>query len=35
MFASNSADPAAFADHVPGGTILAFNIDYTVEELLK
>lgn len=35
MFASNSADPAAFADHVPGGKILTFNIDYTIEELLK
>ena len=25
MFASNSADPALFAEHIPGGRILPFN----------
>ena len=34
MFASNSADPHSFADHIPGGKILDFNTEYTVAALL-
>lgn len=34
MFASNSADPACFADRVPGGKILSFNTDYPIETLV-
>ncbi len=34
MFASNSADPHLFADHIPGGIILAFNTPYDVAALL-
>ena len=33
MFASNSADPKGFADHIPGGRILEFNRVYTAENL--
>ena len=33
MFASNSADPHAFADRIPGGKILEFNKSYAVESL--
>lgn len=33
MFASNSADPHAFAEHIPGGKILEFNTEYFVEDL--
>jgi L-ascorbate 6-phosphate lactonase len=33
MFASNSADPKGFADHIPGGRILEFNRVYTTENL--
>ena len=35
MFASNSADPHLFADHIPGGKILEFNQEYNVAELLQ
>lgn len=35
MFASNSADPYAFADHIPGGKVLAFDTPYEVHELLR
>lgn len=34
MFASNSADPHAFADHIPGGKILEFNKEYQIEDLI-
>lgn len=34
MFASNSADPHLFADHIPGGKILEFDQVYTVSDLL-
>ena len=34
MFASNSADPHLFADHIPGGKILQFNRPYDTAELL-
>lgn len=34
MFASNSADPHAFADHIPGGKVLDFNIEYQVADLI-
>ena len=34
MFASNSADPHLFADHIPGGKILKFDQVYTVSDLL-
>ena len=34
MFASNSADPHLFADHIPGGKILEFDRSYIVEEML-
>lgn len=34
MFASNSADPHAFADRIPGGKILEFNKEYSIEDLL-
>lgn len=33
MFASNSADPHLFADHIPGGKVLQFNTAYVVEDL--
>ena len=34
MFASNSADPHLFADHIPGGKILSFDTPYDVGALL-
>lgn len=34
MFASNSEDPHRFADHIPGGKILEFNIAYCVNHWL-
>lgn len=34
MFASNSADPHTFANHIPGGKILEFNKEYQVESLI-
>lgn len=35
MFASNSADPYLFADHIPGGRVLEFNKPYDVGELIN
>ncbi len=35
MFASNSADPYAFADHIPGGKVLEFNKPYDVGEMMN
>lgn len=34
MFASNSADPYAFSQNIPGGKVLQFNTPYTLEDLL-
>lgn len=34
MFASNSADPHQFADHIPGGKVLAFDTPYDLSALL-
>lgn len=34
MFASNSADPHQFADHIPGGKILTFNTPYDLSAML-
>ncbi len=34
MFASNSADPYLFADHIPGGKVLEFNHRYEVNTWL-
>lgn len=34
MFASNSADPYLFADHIPGGKVLDFNRPYEIAALL-
>ena len=35
MFASNSEDPCAFADFVPGGRILEFNREYELSEIVN
>ena len=34
MFASNSADPYAYADNIPGGKVLEFNTPYHIAALL-
>ena len=35
MFASNAEDPHLFADRIPGGKILAFNVPYSLDELTQ